>query len=194
MGNSIGSQVVHPCGGLEDSISPSRGARHVGILPLSLVVVRTDEHMRIWNELMIGEHPQGAGPLVGRQLRYLIDSEYGWLGGFGSASSALHLADRDRWIGWDDEQRRSYLHTVVGMSRFLIRPRVECRNLASKALGMAMGTLADDFNREYNYRCGWWRVSWTAATTRGRAIERPTGYRWARPKDAAARIAATRRR
>jgi GNAT domain-containint protein len=40
MGSSIASQVVHPCGGFEDSISPSRGARHVGILPLSLYWLR----------------------------------------------------------------------------------------------------------------------------------------------------------
>ena len=119
---------------------------------LTLVVVRTTEQMRIWNELMIREHPQGAGPLVGRQLRYLIGSEHGWLGGLGFAAAALHLADRDRWIGWDEEQRRAYLDRVVGMSRFLIRPGVRCRNLASKVLGMSMGVMPEDFQRQYNYR------------------------------------------
>ena len=105
---------------------------------LTLVLVKTAEQMRIWNELMIREHPQGAGPLVGRQVRYLIDSNHGWLGGFGFAAAALHLADRDKWIGWDAEQRRAYLHTVVGMSRLLIRPCVQCHNLASKVLSMSM--------------------------------------------------------
>lgn len=119
---------------------------------LSLVVVRSDEQMRIWNELMIREHPQGAGPLVGRQLRYLIGSEHGWLGGLGFAAAALQLADRDKWIGWDGEQRRAYLDRVVGMSRFLIHPSVRCRNLASKVLSMAVSVLPDDFERRYNYR------------------------------------------
>ena len=119
---------------------------------LTLVLVKTTEQMRIWNELMIREHPQGAGPLVGRQVRYLIDSRHGWLGGFGFASAALHLADRDKWIGWDAEQRRAYLHTVVGMSRFLIRPCLQCHNLASKVLSMSMARLLDDFERVYNYR------------------------------------------
>jgi len=119
---------------------------------LSLVVVETTEQMRIWNELMIREHPQGAGPLVGRQLRYLIDSQHGWLGGFGFAAAALQLADRDRWIGWDAEQRRAYLHTVVGMSRFLIRPCVQCHNLASKVLSMSMARLPDDFEGAFSYR------------------------------------------
>jgi hypothetical protein len=119
---------------------------------LSLVLVRDEEHMRIWNELMIAEHPQGAGPLVGRQLRYLIGSEHGWLGGLGFAAAARHLADRDRWIGWDGEQRREYLDRVVGMSRFLIRESVQCRNLASRVLSMGMAAMPDDFERMYNYR------------------------------------------
>lgn len=119
---------------------------------LTLVLVHNDEQMRIWNELMIEEHPQGAGPLVGRQLRYLISSEHGWLGGIGFAAAARHLADRDRWIGWDGEQRREYLDRVVGMSRFLIRESVKCRNLASKVLSMSIAAMPDDFERMYNYR------------------------------------------
>jgi hypothetical protein len=119
---------------------------------LELVLVSTPEKMRIWNELMINEHPQGAGPLVGRQLRYLIGSQHGWLGGFGFAAAALQLGDRDEWIGWDAEQRRGYLHCVVGMSRFLIRPSVQCRNLASKVLSMSMAALPDDFERQFSYK------------------------------------------
>ncbi len=119
---------------------------------LALLLVTTSEQMRLWNELMINEHPQGAGPLVGRQLRYLIGSQHGWLGGFGFAAAALQLADRDAWIGWDAEQRRAYLHGVVGMSRFLLRPSVQCRNLASKVLSMSVATLPDDFERQYGYR------------------------------------------
>ncbi len=119
---------------------------------LELILVSTAEQMRLWNELMIGEHPQGAGPLVGRQLRYLIGSAHGWLGGFGFAAAALQLADRDRWIGWDSEQRRAQLHRVVGMSRFLIRPSVHCQNLASKALSLSLAALPDEFERQFGYR------------------------------------------
>jgi hypothetical protein len=119
---------------------------------LELVLVTTSGQMRIWNELMIDEHPQGEGPLVGRQVRYLIGSGHGWLGGFGFAAAALQLADRDQWIGWDREQRRTHLHFVVGMGRFLIRPGVQCRNLASKVLGMALAALPDDFERQHHYR------------------------------------------
>jgi hypothetical protein len=119
---------------------------------LTLLLVNTQEQMQIWNEMMITEHPQGAGPLVGRQLRYLISSEHGWLGGIGFAAAALQLADRDRWIGWDAEQRQAHLHGIVGMSRFLIRRSVQCHNLASKLLSMSMSVLPVDFERQYGYR------------------------------------------
>ncbi len=119
---------------------------------LRLILVEQESQMRIWNELMIREHPQGAGPLVGRQIRYLVGSEYGWLGAFGFAAAALQLAERDRWIGWDAEQRRRHLHGVVGLSRFLIRPSVECRNLASRLLSVSLERLVEDFEQRYHYR------------------------------------------
>jgi hypothetical protein len=119
---------------------------------LALTLVCGEEHMRIWNEMMIREHRRGHGPLVGRQVRYLIGSEYGWLGAMGFAAPALQLADRDRWIGWTVEQRRASLHTVVNMSRFLIRPTVHCANLASMLLGMAARQMPVDFEQRYHYR------------------------------------------
>ena len=119
---------------------------------LELIGVAEPQQMRIWNELMIEEHPLGAGPLVGRQLRYLLGSEHGWLGGLGFAAAALQLADRDRWIGWDAEQRRSHLHGVVCLSRFLIRPSVQCQNLASRVLSLSLQRLGPDFEQRYGYR------------------------------------------
>ena len=118
---------------------------------LELVRVDNDERMRVWNELMLREHPCGAGPLVGAQLRYLIGSEHGWLGGFGFSAAAITLRDRDAWLGWDAATRRAQLHRVVSMSRFLLRPR-GCRNLASRVLGQVLRRLADDFQAAFGYR------------------------------------------
>ena len=53
---------------------------------LSLVRVESDEQRLIWNTLMAQEHPRGAGPFVGAQLRYLIGSAHGWFGGVGFAA------------------------------------------------------------------------------------------------------------
>jgi hypothetical protein len=138
------SEPVAEPEGVPDEVSAVGG--------LELILVEQEEQMRIWNELMIREHPQGTGPLVGRQVRYLINSAHGWLGAIGFAAPALQLADRDRWIGWDAEQRRAHLHGVVCLSRFLIRPSVECRNLASRLLSMSLERLVEDFEARYHYR------------------------------------------
>ncbi len=119
---------------------------------LEFLLVKSEAHMRIWNELMINDHPRGAGLLVGRQIRYLVQSEHGWLGGFAFSSAALHLHDRDKWIGWDLESKQANLHQVVNMSRFLIRSSVACKNLASYLLGMAVRKLPHDFETRYGYR------------------------------------------
>ncbi len=117
---------------------------------LELVLVEDQLQMRIWNELMIREHPQGAGPLVGRQIRYLIGSPSGWLGAFGFASAALQLAARDVWIGWNAEQRMDHLQRIVCLSRFLLRPTIQCRNLASRVLSMSLDRLVEDYSRRYH--------------------------------------------
>lgn len=62
------------------------------IAALELVRVQDTEQMRIWNELMLTEHYLEAATLVGRQMRYLIQSEHGWLGGVGFAAPVLQLS------------------------------------------------------------------------------------------------------
>ena len=119
---------------------------------LSLVLVGSDGDRRVWNELMAREHPRGAARHAGAQLRYLLVSDHGYLGALGFAASALALAARDEWIGWDTALRERQLHRVVGLSRFLIRPSVRCRNLASKALGQCLRRLGADFEQHYGYR------------------------------------------
>ena len=119
---------------------------------LVLVRVGTDAQRRVWNTLMADEHPRGAGPFVGHQMRYLVGSAHGWLGAVGFAASARRLSARDVWMGWDETRRCAHLHRVVGLCRFLIRPHVACRNLASHMLGRAARAVGEDFERRYGYR------------------------------------------
>ena len=119
---------------------------------LEMVLVEDEDQLRLWNDLMHEEHPRGAGPLVGRQLRYLVGSAHGWLGALGFAAAALQLRERDGWIGWDADTRRSHLHRVIGLSRFLLRPVTSCRNLASRVLGLALDRFPADFEARYGFR------------------------------------------
>ena len=105
----------------EPAAVPTRAGQLRG---LRLTEVRSRQQRRLWNEIVAREHPQGAVLHVGAQLRYLIESEHGLLGALGFAASALAVAARDQWIGWSPQCRRQRLHRVVGLSRFLIRPKV----------------------------------------------------------------------
>ena len=118
---------------------------------LELVEVGSEDDalFRVWNELMITEHPLHNCRLVGRQLRYLIGSEHGWLGGMGYGSCALRLRVRDEWIGWDEGIRKGFQERVVNMTRFLIRPQVRCKNLASRVLSLSMERLGVDYQERY---------------------------------------------
>ena len=119
---------------------------------LRLVVVEDEELRRVWNTLLAVEHPHGTTTFVGCQVRYLIGSAHGWLGAAGLSASALHLRARDAWMGWSDAQRKTHLHRVVCLSRFLIRPAVRCRHLASHVLGRVLRRLEADFQIRYHYR------------------------------------------
>src|SRR3990170_3205056 len=108
-----------------------------------------DELFRLWNELMLTEHPLRECRLVGRQLRYLIGSAHGWLGGIGFGSCALRLRVRDEWMGWDDCTRKGFQERLINMTRFLIRPQVRCENLASRVLSLCRERLVGDFVNRY---------------------------------------------
>ncbi len=111
------------------------------------------EQSRLWWAMMQAHHPQGAGPLCGAQLRYLIACEIAgettFVGGMSFSAPAWRLAARDAWIGWDDASRQSGLSKVVGNSRFLILPDVHVPNLASHVLSLAIQRLPMDWQARY---------------------------------------------
>lgn len=126
-------------------------AEQVKGLYLEEVGAEQEELFRTWNELIEREHPLHDSRMVGRQLRYLIGSEHGWLGAVGFGSCALRLAARDEWIGWDEPMRRRFQDRVLDMRRFLIRPSVRCENLASRVLSMVTERIGPDFERRYGF-------------------------------------------
>ena len=104
---------------------------------------------RLWWAMMRSHHPQGAAPLCGAQVRYLVSCERNgkaeYVGGLSFSAPAWRLAARDEWIGWDDDVRRAGLSKIVGNSRFLILPGVEVPNLASHVLSLAIKRLPADW-------------------------------------------------
>ena len=108
-----------------------------------------DPAHRIWNRLIAREHPLGDRPLVGAQLRYVIECDQGVVGAFGFGPAAYHLECRDRWIGWSPGARQQNLGRVIGLSRFLIRPGLRVPNLASRCYGLALRQVGADWQQRY---------------------------------------------
>ncbi|MBF0246300.1 MAG: IS4 family transposase, partial [Planctomycetes bacterium] len=124
----------------------------VGTVELQPVGNGDAEGGRSWIHMMARYHYLGSGPIIGRQLRYLIVSSRGVLGGLSFSAPAWRLASRDGWIGWDDRIRQANLHLVVCNSRFLILPGVHVPNLASCVLGMAERRVVDDWEEAHGVR------------------------------------------
>ena len=136
-----------------DVPEPAGVPSHPGrIRDLAIIAVTGAAERARWNTLIAREHPHGMTTFAGCQVRYLVGSAHGWLGAAGFAAAARRAAARDRWIGWDDEQRREHLQRVVCLSRFLIRPSVHCPHLASHVLGRILRRLPHDFQARYGYR------------------------------------------
>lgn len=70
------------------------------------------------------------------------------------SSASLHNRPRDRWIGWDHEQKARRLHLVANNSRFLMLPTTEeivAPNLASRVLSASLRRLSRDFVAVYGH-------------------------------------------
>ena len=120
--------------------------------PVWLVPVAGEEMSGQWRAMFRAHHPLGDGPLCGAQMRYLVVSRVGPVGGLSFSSAAWRLAPRDAWIGWDETARQAGLAKVVANSRFLIMPTVKVPNLASHVLSLAVARLADDWQARYGFR------------------------------------------
>ncbi len=108
---------------------------------------------QLWNELIARYHYLGYRPLSGAQMRYLVCSADGQvLAALGFGACAWQIQPRDRYIGWNDHQRRAGLHRIVNNARFLILPWVHCPGLASRILSGILKPLRADWRRRYGYQ------------------------------------------
>jgi hypothetical protein len=130
----------------------SQSVDQLGRLEFHPVSTQTKRDSLLWNEYIQRYHYLGYTPMSGAQLRYFvtIDGQFVALLGFGAA--AWRTAPRDRFIGWNDAQRRQHRHRIVNNARFLILPWVRSKGLASKILGRIARQLPADWQARYGYR------------------------------------------
>ena len=118
---------------------------------INLRVANKGSQRRLWEYLIDRYHYLGYRRPIGSSVKYLIYSQERLLGGIGFADAVLKLNLRDRWIGWNTEQRQGNLHLVINNVRFLILPWIKVRNLASKILSTASKQVQKDWEELYGY-------------------------------------------
>lgn len=117
---------------------------------VSVRLISEDERPR-YDQILDEQHYLKSGQLVGEQLRYVAECDGQWLALLSWSAGSYHLADRDGWIGWSDEQRRCRLPFVVNNSRFLILRGVECPNLAGRVMKLCLQRLSADWASNYGH-------------------------------------------
>ena len=123
------------------------------LTPLRLEVASGAEAVAEWNEFVTRYHPLGYRQPIGQHLRYFLrDRDGRSLGCLLFDFAAVQLGCRDRWIGWQGQAHRKYLHLVVRNARYLLFPWVSVQHLASHALGLAVRQLPDDWQRAHGSR------------------------------------------
>ena len=122
--------------------------------PLVLCRIKSKAQRDLWYEYVDRYHYLGYQLPFGAQLRYFIESrrEGKILGCLQFSSPAWRMGPRDRWIGWNEEQRERNLQKLISNSRFLIFPWVKVKNLASFVLSLSLRVVPDDWERCYGYR------------------------------------------
>jgi hypothetical protein len=120
--------------------------------PLELALVEGATESRRWREQMERYHYLGCRVPFGANLRYWVRHGERELAGLLWTSPAWKMQARDAWIGWDDEQRRRNLQSIVNNGRFLILPWVQIKGLASKILALSARQMPRDWEVRYGRR------------------------------------------
>ena len=106
---------------------------------------------RLWNEYVARYHYLGYTPMSGAQLRYNVFAGDQLVACISFGASAWKLQARERFIGWQDTERKKNLQLVVNNARFLVLPWIQCKGLASKILALCARRLPTDWFKRYGY-------------------------------------------
>ena len=120
---------------------------------LQLYEVSRDPVRRaLFETLLATEHYLGYRSPVGENLKYLLCAQEdrpvaAWL--FGAA--AWRCEPRDRWIGWNDQERAAGLIRLTNNTRFLIPRWVRVAGLASWGWSRVRRRLVEDWRSKYGH-------------------------------------------
>ena len=133
-----------------DAQTPIRQPVHE--LPrITLQVVSGKSTSLLWNEYIARYHYLGYAAMSGSQIRYNVFAGDQLVACISFGACAWKLKDRERFIGWSEEQRQRNLQLVINNARFLVLPWIESKGLASKILALAARELPRHWKHRYGF-------------------------------------------
>ena len=120
--------------------------------PIQIVQVTSSDQATLFRSLVSHYHYLGYHGPVGENLHYLVyDCDGRILGCVLFGAPAWKVASRDRYIGWNEDERKAGLSRVANNMRFLILPEVRVPHLASHLLGRISRRISADWNDKYGH-------------------------------------------
>jgi len=119
--------------------------------PIKLSIAEPGDEMKRWRAYVDQYHMLKDKWVFGSRLQYFVKSGERELGCMQFSASAWSLKKREELIGWTVADRRERLNLILNNSRFLIFPWVDIKNLASKALSLAVKRIQEDWLKIYCY-------------------------------------------
>lgn len=119
--------------------------------PFEIRQVRHTQDEKLHDSLIDQYHYLGYRHPVGEQRKYVVFVHDRPVGCFAFSAASRHVACRDRFIGWNAEQRRRHIHLMAYNTRFLLLPWVEVRHLASHLLSRIVKVVTVDWQRRYHH-------------------------------------------
>ena len=113
--------------------------------------VRRTDSEALFNSLIEQYHYLGYCQPVGEQLMYIVYAQDRPLACLAWSSAPRHIGDRDRFIGWNPEDRKKHLSLIACNPRFLILPWVKVSCLASHILGAMVRRLPREWEQVYRH-------------------------------------------
>lgn len=133
-----------------DAQTPIRQPVHE--LPrITLQVVSGKSTSLLWNEYVARYHYLGYAAMSGSQIRYNVFAGEQLVACISFCACAWKLKDRERFIGWSEQQRQKNLQLVINNARFLVLPWIQSKGLASKILALAARQLPKDWKHRYGF-------------------------------------------
>ncbi len=121
------------------------------IQPLEIRQVRKTNYEKLYNSLISEYHYLGYVHPVGEHLKYLVYTKDRIVSCLAFSSAPRHIGSRDKYIGWDQEKRKSNIHLIAYNTRFLILPWVKVHYLASHILSIISKRISTDRQEIYNH-------------------------------------------